>query len=55
MVKITKKDDKALYQCEECGFHYAEEAVAKRCEAWCKEHKSCNLGITASAEENKPR
>lgn len=33
------------YRCPECGLHYADEKIAKRCEAWCKEHKSCNLDI----------
>lgn len=42
-----------LYQCEACGFHYVEKEQAEKCEAWCKEHHSCNLEITAQAEENK--
>ena len=25
MVKVIQKNDKELYQCEECGFHYAEK------------------------------
>lgn len=44
---------KALYQCKECGFHYEDQAQVGKCEAWCKEHKSCNIEITASAIENK--
>ena len=61
MVKVIQKDpstalgasNKELYQCEECGFHYAEKEWAEKCEAWCREHKSCNIEITAHAEENK--
>ena len=54
MVKVIKKDDKELYQCEECGFHYDENREwAEKCEAWCREHKSYNIEIIAHAEENK--
>ena len=53
MVKIIKKDEKELYQCEECGFHYEDREWAEKCEAWCREHKSCNIEITAHTEENK--
>ncbi len=42
-----------LYQCPECGLHYEDEKIAKQCEAWCSEHKSCNLEITQYAVENK--
>ena len=45
---------KKLYQCEACGLHYVEKEQAEKCEAWCKEHNSCNLEITARAEENNP-
>ena len=53
MVKILIQEDKKLYQCEACGFHYESKEQAEKCEAWCKEHNSCNLEITAEAEENK--
>ena len=53
MTRIVMQEDKKLYQCEECGFHYVEKEQAEKCEAWCKEHNSCNLEITAKAEENK--
>ena len=42
-----QKQNKESYQCEECGFEYAEKEWAEKCEAWCKEHKSCNIEITA--------
>ena len=55
MVKTIKQNGKELYQCEECGFHYEDKKQAEKCEAWCKEHHSCNIEITASAIENKER
>lgn len=45
MVKVIQQENKALYQCEECGFKYEEKEWAGKCETWCKEHKSCNLEI----------
>lgn len=44
-----RNGDREIYQCEECGFRYAERTWAEHCEAWCREHKSCNLEITAHA------
>lgn len=37
--------DKPQYQCEECGFVYDEREWAEKCEAWCREHQTCNLEI----------
>jgi hypothetical protein len=53
MVRVVQNNDKELYQCEECGFHYQDKTIAEKCEAWCREHKSCNIEITSHAEENK--
>ncbi|MBI2484371.1 hypothetical protein HYV71_04270 [Candidatus Uhrbacteria bacterium] len=53
MVIATSVENEETYQCEECGFHYLEKEQAETCEVWCKEHKSCNLEITATALENK--
>ena len=47
------KKTKEIYQCEECGFKYTEKEWAEKCEAWCKEHKSCNLEITAHAVKSE--
>jgi protein-tyrosine-phosphatase len=49
MVNRIGRADRELYQCEECGFYYAEREWAEKCEAWCREHQSCNLKITAHA------
>jgi len=32
--------------------NYLKE-TAEKCQAWRKEHKSCNIEITSHAEENK--
>ena len=53
MAGTFQKDNRELYQCPECGFHYRDREWAEKCEAWCREHKSCNIEITAYAEENK--
>jgi len=53
MVKKIEKGKEVLYQCEECGFHYKSEQLAKQCEDWCRAHHSCNLEIIKDAVENK--
>lgn len=45
---MTKKVN-GLYLCEECNLLYKDEALAKKCEEWCREKKSCNLEITKHA------
>ncbi len=42
-----------LYQCPECSLRYKDKEWKDKCEAWCKEHHSCNLEITSHATENK--
>ena len=49
MPKVITKDNQAYYQCGECGFFYQEKEWAEKCEAWCKEHQSCNLEIIEHA------
>lgn len=34
-----------LFVCPECGLSYKEVDWAKKCAAWCKEHKTCNMEI----------
>jgi hypothetical protein len=55
MVQAVGQSDKKLFRCEECGMHYRDEAVAQKCEAWCREHKSCNLEIIKDAVETERR
>lgn len=47
-----KKPD-SLHQCPECGLRYRQKEWMEKCEAWCKEHKSCNLEITSYSIENE--
>ncbi len=49
MVKIITQQDKELHQCGECGLQYADKAWAEKCEAWCKEHHTCNVEVIAHA------
>lgn len=39
------------HKCPKCGLHYEDEAIAKQCEAFCKEHNSCSLEITKLSVE----
>lgn len=43
-----------LYQCPECGLHYKNAGIAKKCQAWCKEYRSCNLELIKYAIESQP-
>ena len=47
------KEIEGKYQCEECKFYYKERLWAKKCEAWCKKHKSCNIEITKHSVKEK--
>lgn len=38
-----------FYPCGLCGLKYREKEWAEKCEAWCKEHQSCNIEITKHA------
>ncbi|MEM4255224.1 MAG: hypothetical protein QXR53_02750 [Candidatus Norongarragalinales archaeon] len=49
MVRKESLKGKTLFYCEECGLAYEEEAIAEKCQAWCSEHKSCNLEIIKHA------
>ncbi len=40
---------KRLYSCKICGLKYRGKATSKKCEAWCRTHKSCNLEIAGKA------
>ncbi|MDP3956267.1 MAG: hypothetical protein Q8Q18_03435 [bacterium] len=55
MTKIILKNNKQYYQCEECALLYRSKDFAEKCQAWCKEHKSCNLDIVKYAiKEDEP-
>lgn len=46
-------DNGAHYQCAVCELYYAEKHWAEQCEAWCREHASCNVEIIKHAIELK--
>lgn len=51
---LPKQSDDVIYRCSECGLGYKEREIAEKCQAWCKEHKSCNLDIIKYAiKENE--
>ncbi|MDP3900951.1 MAG: hypothetical protein Q8Q38_01235 [bacterium] len=45
------REKNSEFVCGECGFRYDTRVEAEACEAWCSEHKSCNLEIT---EKGRP-
>lgn len=45
MSKTIKQNQQVVFICKECGIKYHDEKIAKKCEEWCKENKSCNLNI----------
>lgn len=49
MVKNIDQNNRSCWQCQECGFKYAEKEWAEKCEVWCREHKTCNVEITKQA------
>lgn len=59
LIEITKhslptQSNDTIYRCSECGLGYREKEIAEKCQAWCKEHKSCNLDIIKYAiKENE--
>ena len=40
---------KDLYTCGECKLKYHTKELAEKCEAWCREHKTCNVEIVKHA------
>lgn len=54
MVNVIQHENKKLYQCEECGLKYEDKKIAEKCQAWCREHKSCNLDLIKHAVKDSP-
>ncbi len=52
MTQIIQKNGRTYHQCEECKLMYAKKAIAEQCQAWCREHKSCNIEITKHAVDS---
>jgi hypothetical protein len=40
-----------LFICIECGLHYRVRETAEKCEAWCRETRSCNVEIAQQSVE----
>lgn len=55
MVEEIQEGEEVLYKCEECGLRYREKSWAEKCQVWCKENNSCNLGIIKFAIENEEK
>ena len=49
MGKTINQKHTIVYACSECNMKYRDEATAKKCEAWCRKNKSCNLDIIKDA------
>jgi hypothetical protein len=49
MTQVIQKNGRTYHQCEECKLIYEKKAVAEQCQAWCREHKSCNTEIIKNA------
>jgi len=52
MTKDKEQTGGKTYQCEECGLWYKDKEISEKCQAWCKEHKSCNLEIIKHSIKN---
>ena len=51
MVRAEIAKGKTFFYCEECGLAYLDKSTGEKCQAWCSEHKSCNIEIIANAVE----
>ncbi len=49
---INKIKKMKTCECTACKLKYPSEELAKKCEAWCVEHHSCNLDIIKYAISN---
>ncbi len=52
MVKEKQTDNKKLYECQSYCLTYKDKKWAEKCEAWCKEHDSCNVRISCYSLEH---
>jgi len=43
-----------LYQCADCGLHYADRQIADACYQHCATQHACNLEITRHSVERQP-
>jgi len=46
MVREIDYQGKKYYYCKYCKLVFADKTWAEKCEEWCKDNQSCNMGIT---------
>lgn len=51
MVVEEKYEDEKAYKCEECGFHYRDKRMAKKCEKHCRDYDACDTEIVENSLE----
>ena len=49
MTQTIQQNSKTYHQCSECKLLYPKKKFAEECEAWCREHKTCNTEIMKRA------
>lgn len=49
MTQVIQRSGGTYHQCGECKLLYGKKKLAEECEAWCREHKTCNIEITTHA------
>ncbi|MBI3305430.1 hypothetical protein HYZ80_03870 [Candidatus Parcubacteria bacterium] len=49
MVDERVQNGEVRYRCPVCGLEYREREWAEKCEAWCREHPSCNVEVIQHA------
>jgi hypothetical protein len=53
MAKLNNLSKENKYhKCPVCGLEYKERIWVKKCEKWCKKHKSCNLEVIKHSLKN---
>lgn len=55
MPKTITENNQTHYLCQDCGFKYEEKEWAEKCEAWCREHKSCNIEVVKHAVQTRKK
>lgn len=43
--------NEVIFQCSDCGLHYKDAKIARKCEAYCKKHKACSMEVTKHSIE----
>lgn len=51
VILLNRRMTEQIYQCPECGLHYLDKALAKKCENFCKKNKACSLELAKHSTE----